>query len=487
MKRNESKRIRHIESIKPNRKSTIPKIVRNSNPKINKALKQRVNYYKQIEDKDKQWGDANMSRHLINSVATSRINTLADTKNEILVSQKEATQAINQLNAEYNELSREFTKRNKLAKEDAKVKEKIKDLKEQEWEQERKLQGYMKRRKELGHLEEYVKSIDEGFEDQTLAEQIAKEKEAHLSHIRAQQRQMQLSQERAEQHAQKAKKLQDLIDLQEQESIQKMQLIRTKEDYERNKNFYSAKVRSEQRAQKLITYQNESTQHEKEANEKIEVIKAKEEYERKKKLNEEKDKLYMLRLETDNLKYNPNELQTAIYKRDLEKLKTEQTAVENERLRNSIVKEQNDKMLREMAEVKANQAKQLTAQQLEQIQLDLNANQENLRTLFFENTRNELLEHAHKTSMQIGHFKSANAALESDVLTQLNNVNEHIKYLEALIQNLQQQNTQFTSESHEARRSAMQTQVNLELQVQQLEEEKQRLIQMVGQMQNAFV
>jgi seryl-tRNA synthetase len=75
-----------------------------------------------------------MLRHLISSVPTSRINTLADTKNEILVSQKETTQAINQLNMEYNELSRDINKRNKLAKENAKVKEKIKDLKEQELE-----------------------------------------------------------------------------------------------------------------------------------------------------------------------------------------------------------------------------------------------------------------------------------------------------------------------------------------------------------------
>jgi hypothetical protein len=176
-----------------------------------------------------------------------------------------------------------------------------------------------------------------------------------------------------------------------------------------------------------------------------------------------------------------------MFKRDLEKLKAEQTAVENEKLRNSIVKQQNDEMLYDLAKVKANQAKQLIADQLSQIQLDLNANQENLRTLFFENTRNELLEHAHKTSMQIGHFRSANAALERNVLTQLNNVNEHIKYLEAQIQNLQQQNTQLTSESHEARRSAIQTQVNLELQVQQLEEEKQRLTQIIGQMQSVFV
>jgi hypothetical protein len=67
-------------------------------------------------------------------------------------------------------LSREFNKRNKFAKEDAKGKEKIKDLKEQEWEQERKLQGYTKRRKELDSLEEYVRNIDESFEEQVLAD-----------------------------------------------------------------------------------------------------------------------------------------------------------------------------------------------------------------------------------------------------------------------------------------------------------------------------
>jgi hypothetical protein len=117
-----------------------------------------------------------------------------------------------------------------------------------------------------------------------------------------------------------------------------------------------------------------STQHENEANEKIEVIKAKEDYERNKKLQEEKDKLYPLRLETDAIKFNPNENQITVYKRDLEKLKKEQTAIENEKLRNSIVKKQNDDMLRDLAEVKANQAKQLSAEQLEQIQKDLNAN-----------------------------------------------------------------------------------------------------------------
>jgi prefoldin subunit 5 len=68
--------------------------------------------------------------------------------------------------------------------------------------------------------------------------------------------------------------------------------------------------------------------------------------------------------------------------------------------------------------------------------------------------------------MQIGHLKSANVALENDVLTQLNNVNEHIKYLESQIQDLQQRNTQLAGEHNQTRVFAMQTQNNLELQIQ---------------------
>jgi hypothetical protein len=43
--------------------------------------------------------------------------------------------------------------------------------------------------------------------------------------------------------------------------------------------------------------------------------------------------------------------------------------------------------------------------------------------------------------MEMAHLKSANSVLENDVLTQLNNVNEYIKYLQSQIENLQQQNT----------------------------------------------
>jgi hypothetical protein len=78
-----------------------------------------------------------MEKHIITSIGVSRINMLADTKSEILVAQKEASQVIQKLYTEYNEISREFDKRNKLLKEDAKVKEKIVPLKYQEWEQEK--------------------------------------------------------------------------------------------------------------------------------------------------------------------------------------------------------------------------------------------------------------------------------------------------------------------------------------------------------------
>jgi hypothetical protein len=93
---------------------------------------------------NRKWEDINMEKHIITSTGVSRVNMLADTKNEIFVAQKETSQGIQKLNTEYNEMSREYDKRNKLLKEDEKVKEKIKVLKYQEWEQERKLQGYVK-------------------------------------------------------------------------------------------------------------------------------------------------------------------------------------------------------------------------------------------------------------------------------------------------------------------------------------------------------
>jgi hypothetical protein len=112
-----------------------------------------------------------------------------------------------------------------------------------------------------------------------------------------------------------------------------------------------------------------------------------------------------------------------VFRRELEKVNKEQAAMEHEKTRNAMIRKQTDDILGELAEVRTNRVKKLTAPQLEQIQADINANQANLQELFYQSTRNELFAKAHKTSMEIGHFKSANPSLENDVLTQLNNVN----------------------------------------------------------------
>jgi hypothetical protein len=155
-----------------------------------------------------------------------------------------------------------------------------------------------------------------------------------------------------------------------------------------------------------------------------------------------------------------------VFKRELEKVNKYQAAIEHEKLRNSIFRKQTDDMIRDLTENRANQAQQLSAQQLDQIRTDINTNQQNLQELYFQNTRNEILHKLLKTTILITHLKSANRALETDVFTQLNNVNENIRYLEAQNQNLQQQNTQQTDKLFETRVLAAQTQVNLELQIQ---------------------
>jgi hypothetical protein len=43
-----------MKRMKPNRKSTIPKIKREYKPKINKNLKQRVRHYKQLLDANRK-------------------------------------------------------------------------------------------------------------------------------------------------------------------------------------------------------------------------------------------------------------------------------------------------------------------------------------------------------------------------------------------------------------------------------------------------
>jgi hypothetical protein len=50
--------------------------------------------------------------------------------------------------------------------------------------------------------------------------------------------------------------------------------------------------------------------------------------------------------------------------------------------------------------------------------------------LYYQNTRNELLSKGQKTIMEVAHIRTANGALENDILSQLNNVTAHIRNLE---------------------------------------------------------
>jgi hypothetical protein len=86
--------------------------------------------------------------------------------------------------------------------------------------------------------------------------------------------------------------------------------------------------------------------------------------------------------------------------------------------------------------------------------------------------------------MEVVHLRTANGALENDVLSQLNNVPAHIRNLEHQLEQLQQQNLQISSESNEMRIASMQTQGNLEVQMAQLQLEKQNLENLLNQYRN---
>ena len=139
------------------------------------------------------------------------------------------------------------------------------------------------------------------------------------------------------------------------------------------------------------------------------------------------------------IKYNPNELQIAVFNRDFEKITRYRNALEHEKLRYSMIRKANDEMLNDMLQTRTNEAKTLTADQLNQINQDIDAQKDNMRALYYENTRNELLSKGQKTIMEVAHIRAANGALENDVLSQLNNVTAHIRNLEQQLNQLQQQ------------------------------------------------
>jgi hypothetical protein len=170
-------------------------------------------------------------------------------------------------------------------------------------------------------------------------------------------------------------------------------------------------------------------EHELTSRAKIEDIIEKENYERHKKLREEREKLELTKLEIDVLKYRPNELQMELFRRDMKGINANKAALEHEKMRYSMIRKTEDEVLHDMLEVRTNEARRLTTDQINQLQQDMDAQKQNIQALYYENTRNEMLSKGQKTIMEVVHLRTANGALENDVLSQLNNVTAHIVIL----------------------------------------------------------
>jgi hypothetical protein len=57
-----------------------------------------------------------------------------------------------------------------------------------------------------------------------------------------------------------------------------------------------------------------------------------------------------------------------------------------------MIRKANDETLHDLFETRVNAARTLSVEQLEQVQRDIDANSQNLQALYYQNTRNKLLQ-----------------------------------------------------------------------------------------------
>jgi hypothetical protein len=140
-----------MKRTKSHRKPTFHKIKHKSNTKITfkKGLVKRTRDYLKYQDPNRKWEDDVLPRNMISSTEVSRINAGNLARTGIMNQQKEASQAIQQLNTEDKNLQRKYDKREKLTKQDDKVTEKIKSLNSQYKEQDKILKGQKKRKSKI--------------------------------------------------------------------------------------------------------------------------------------------------------------------------------------------------------------------------------------------------------------------------------------------------------------------------------------------------
>jgi hypothetical protein len=107
-----------------NRKSITPKKLRIIS-KSDKVLAKRVRRDMKVEDLNRKWEDQNTLQNLIPNVVSSQIKGLSATRNELITQQTEASIALQQVTAEYNDLERQYKKREKNAKVEIENKRKL--------------------------------------------------------------------------------------------------------------------------------------------------------------------------------------------------------------------------------------------------------------------------------------------------------------------------------------------------------------------------
>jgi hypothetical protein len=87
-----------------------------------------------------------------------------------------------------------------------------------------------------------------------------------------------------------------------------------------------------------------------------------------------------------------------------------------------MIPKANDDMLHELLETRTKASKILTTDHLNQIQMGIDSHKQNIQELYYENTRNELLSKGQKIILEGAHIRTANGALENDILSPLNNI-----------------------------------------------------------------
>jgi hypothetical protein len=97
------------------------------------------------------------------------------------------------------------------------------------------------------------------------------------------------------------------------------------------------------------------------------------------------------------LKYNPNELQMQIFKREMNKIANDQAALEHEKLRYSLISKANDEVLHILLDTRSKAAKLLSTQQIEYMQTDI-CSKSKSSSVILSNTRNELLAKGQKNN-----------------------------------------------------------------------------------------